>query len=132
MSENPEITVVRECYEALAKADLDHARDHLLADDVVFHVPGEGSLAGDHTGKDQVLSYLSRLGQQGGDALQLEPYSFLTGDDGQVAALLHVRGERNGKVLDERGVHVFRVTGGKISERWSFPQNSSLIDEFFA
>ncbi|GIH94552.1 nuclear transport factor 2 family protein [Planobispora siamensis] len=130
MSEHPDVTVVRESYEALAKGDLDRFRDDLLADDVTFHIPGRGALAGDYRGKEEVAGYLAKFIELGG-VLRFEPDAFLS-DDGQVAALLHIRGEREGRVLDERGVHVFRVTGGKISERWSFPQDAYAVDEFFA
>ena len=130
MSENPDITVVRDSYDALAAGDLARAGS-LLAEDVVFHIPGRGALAGDHAGKDQVESYLEKLAEQVGDALRLEPDAFIAGES-RVVALLRARGERGGRVLDELGVHVFRVTDGKISERWSFPQDTYVIDEFFA
>ncbi|MCT9934829.1 nuclear transport factor 2 family protein [Planotetraspora sp. A-T 1434] len=131
MSEHPNATIARSTYDALAKNDLDYVRDNLLADDVVFHVPGRGPLAGDYSGKDEVIAYLGRLGQIVTGAVQFEPASFLADDD-QVAALLRIHGERDGKVLDERGVHVFRIVDGKITERWSFPQDSYVIDDFFA
>ncbi|MBG0831960.1 nuclear transport factor 2 family protein [Planomonospora sp. ID67723] len=130
MSEHPNIAVVRDSYEALAKGDLDRFRDDLLADDVTFHIPGRGALAGDYRGKAAVADYLSRFVELGG-VLRFEPDAFLS-DDSQVAALLRIRGEREGRILDERGVHVFRVTDGKISERWSFPQDTYVVDEFFA
>lgn len=131
MSENPAIAVVRDSYDALAKGDLNRYRDDLLSDDVVFHVPGRGALAGEHTGKAQVLDYLGKLNDRVGDALRLEPDSFIA-EGGRVAALVRIRGERNGRVLDDRGVHVFAVTDGRISERWSFPHDTYVVDEFFA
>ncbi|MEU6740181.1 nuclear transport factor 2 family protein [Streptosporangium sandarakinum] len=131
MSEHPNAGVVRSAYDALAKNDLDHVRDSLLADDVVFHVPGRGALAGDHRGKEEVIGYLRRLGEVTKGALRFEPEAFLADDD-RVAAILRVVGERGGRVLDERGVHVFRVADGRITERWSFPQDSYAVDEFLA
>ncbi|GGK91280.1 hypothetical protein Sme01_52280 [Sphaerisporangium melleum] len=131
MSEHPNVNPVREIYDAIAKSDLDHIRDSLLADDVSFHVPGRGPLAGDYNGKEEVLGYLGKLAQHTDNSLQYEPYTFLA-DDGHVAALLRIRGERDGKLLDERGVHVFHLAGGKITERWSFPYDTHVIDEFFA
>ena len=131
MSEHPNVNPARESYDAIAKGDLDLIRDRLLADDVVFHVPGRGSLAGDHRGKEDVLSYIAKLGQQTENSLRYEPETFLAdGDD--VAVIIRIRGNRAGRVLDERGVHTFRITDGKISERWSFPYDTYVIDEFFA
>ncbi|MFC4586688.1 nuclear transport factor 2 family protein [Sphaerisporangium corydalis] len=131
MSEHPNVNPARESYDAIAKGDLDHIRDNLLADDVVFHVPGRGSLAGVHTGKADVLSYLAKLSDQTGSSLRYEPDVYLA-DDEHVAVMLRIRGNHDGKILDERGVHVFTIAGGKITGRWSFPQDSYVIDEFFS
>ncbi|GAA3795664.1 hypothetical protein GCM10022226_13760 [Sphaerisporangium flaviroseum] len=131
MSEHPNVNPARESYDAIAKGDLDYIRDHLLAEDVVFHVPGRGSLAGDHSGKANVSSYLAKLAEQSGNSMRYEPEVFLA-DDQYVSVLLRIRGDHDGKVLNERGVHVFRIVGGRIAERWSFPQDSYVIDEFFS
>ncbi|ETK34784.1 nuclear transport factor 2 family protein [Microbispora sp. ATCC PTA-5024] len=131
MSENPSVTIARDFYNALAKGDLDSIRSDQLADDVVFHVPGRGSLAAEYRGKDQVLGYLGRLGELTENTIRFEPDSFLLGED-TVAAVIRVRGERAGRSLDDRGVQVFKIAGGKIAERWSYPYDPYVIDEFFA
>jgi ketosteroid isomerase-like protein len=131
MSENPNVAIARESYDALAKGDLDYIRDRLLADEVVFHVPGRGPLVGDYRGKDEVVRYLTQYSDLAGSAVRLEPQEFLSGED-HVAALVHARGERDGRVLDDRGVHLFRISNGKISERWSYPQDLYSTDAFFA
>ncbi|WP_214410482.1 nuclear transport factor 2 family protein [Sphaerisporangium fuscum] len=130
MSEHPNVNPARESYDAIAKGDLEAVGD-LVADDVVFHVPGRGSLAGDHVGKEAVLDYVKRLSETTDGSLRYEPDAFLA-DDEHVAVLLRIRGNRDGKILDERGVHVFHVSDGKITERWSFPQDSYVIEEFFS
>ncbi|MFI6319066.1 nuclear transport factor 2 family protein [Nonomuraea sp. NPDC050556] len=131
MSEHPHIAVAGACYDALAKGDLDHLRDQVFADDVVFHVPGRGALAGEYRGKDAVLGYLGRLAGVTGGTLRYEPEAFMVGD-GYVAALLRIRGERDGRALDDRGAQVFRIVDGRISERWSYPQDPYTADTFFA
>ncbi|WP_211589974.1 nuclear transport factor 2 family protein [Microbispora sp. H11081] len=123
--------VVRETYDALAKGNLDDLRGSLLADDVVFHVPGRGALAGDYRGKDEVLNYLTRLGELSGNTMGYEPESFLVDGD-RVAAMVRVRGERGDRRLEDHGVHMFRVSDGKITERWSYPYDPYLFDEFSA
>ncbi|MFC4062556.1 nuclear transport factor 2 family protein [Planomonospora corallina] len=122
---------MRDFYEALAKNDLGRIRDHLLADDAVFHVPGGGSLSGDYRGKEQVIGYLERFAGPAESLTRFEPEEFLTGER-HVAVLLRVQGERGGRRLDERGLHVFRVEDGKITERLSYPQDPRGVDEFFA
>lgn len=131
MSDHPSVAVARESYNALAKGDLDYIRETLLADDVVFHVPGRGALKGEYRGKDEVIAYLARLGEWTGNTIQFEPESFLVGEDA-VAAVIRVRAERGDRRLDDRGVQVFRVADGKIAERWSYPYDPYVLDEFFA
>ncbi|MEU7986718.1 nuclear transport factor 2 family protein [Streptosporangium canum] len=130
MSEDPKITLARDSYDALAKGDLDHVRDNLLADEVVFHVPGRGPLAGEYHGKDQVLGYLAKFTEMTDGSVRFEPDSIIPGEDRTVVTV-RVHGERAGRQLDDRGVHVFRITDGKISERWSYPQDLYNIDAFF-
>ncbi|GII76162.1 hypothetical protein Sru01_11440 [Sphaerisporangium rufum] len=131
MSDHPNVNPARESYDAIAKGDLELLRDTLLTDDVVFHVPGRGSLAGDHRGKDAVLRYVERLAETTGNSLRYEPETFLVNDQ-HVAAMIRIRGDRDGEVLDERGVHVFRLVDGRIAERWSYPYDSYVIDDFFS
>ncbi|GGS92082.1 nuclear transport factor 2 family protein [Nonomuraea spiralis] len=129
MDEHPHITVASNTYDAIAKGDLEDL-GRLLADDVVFHVPGRGPMARDYSGKDAVLGYLAELLKATTGTLRLEPESYLVGDD-QVAAVLRIRGERDGRTLDDRGMQLFRIADGKISERWSFPLDPYSVDEFF-
>jgi uncharacterized protein len=131
MSEHPNVTLARECYDSMAKGDLDYIRDRLLADDVVFHVPGRGPLVGDYSGKQEVMRYLAQYNDLTGGGMRIEPQEFLSGEE-HVAALVHIRGERSGRVLDDRGMHLFRISNGKISERWSYPQDPYSTDAFFA
>ncbi|MEU5861277.1 MULTISPECIES: nuclear transport factor 2 family protein [unclassified Nonomuraea] len=129
MDEHPHITVASNTYDAIAKGDLEDLR-RLLADDVIFHVPGRGPMARDYSGKEAVLGYLAELLQSTTGTLRLEPESYLVGGD-QVAAVLRIRGEREGRSLNDRGMQLFRITDGKISERWSFPLDPYSVDEFF-
>ncbi|UBU18076.1 nuclear transport factor 2 family protein [Nonomuraea gerenzanensis] len=130
MTEHSHITVASGFYDALAKGDLDVLRD-LLTDDVVFHVPGRGPMARDYRGKEEVLGYLSRLAEAASGGLRLEPEDFLAGGD-RVAAVLSIRGERDGRTLNDHGLQLFRLSGGRISERTSYPYDPYSVDEFFA
>lgn len=58
-------------------------------------------------------------------------HEILANDDYAVA-LVRFSGERDGKALEDTGVQVFRITNGKISERWSYPGDLYKTDDFFA
>ena len=129
MNEEAAITTVRDVYASFARGDLEYVREALLADEVVFHVPGRGTLAGDYHGKDEVINYLAKVAEAG--TVRMEPTAFLVGD-GHIAAVIDVEGERDDRRLYERGMQLFRLTDGKIGERWSYPPESYAADEYFA
>ncbi|HEX4814190.1 MAG TPA: nuclear transport factor 2 family protein [Nonomuraea sp.] len=131
MAEHPHITVAGGFYDALAKGDMDHLREELLADDVVFHVPGRGPMARDYVGKDQVLGYLARVGQATAGTLRMEPQAFLVGDD-LVAVVVRNHAERDGRAFDDHGMQLFKIANGRISERSSYPADAYAVDEFFS
>jgi ketosteroid isomerase-like protein len=130
VSEHANVTLTRDTYAAIAKGDLDSIRE-LLADNVVFHIPGRGPLGGERNGKDAVLQFVAQLNERTGGGLKVEPYAVLANDE-YAAALVRVRGERDGKGLEDTGVHVFRIVNGKIAERWSYPGDLYKTDDFFA
>jgi ketosteroid isomerase-like protein len=131
VSEHANATLTRDTYAAIAKGDLDFIRGELLTDDVVFHVPGHGPLGGDRQGKDEVLQFIGQVDERMGGGLKVEPYAILANDEYSVA-LVRIRGEREGKALEDTGVHVFRIVQGKIAERWSYPGDLYKTDDFFA
>ena len=47
-------------------------------------------------------------------------------------ALVTASATRGGKSFQGRVVHVFHMRDGKMTEFWSFPENQSLLDEFWA
>ncbi|MEO3813019.1 nuclear transport factor 2 family protein [Sphaerisporangium sp. B11E5] len=131
MSEHPNAIIAKESYDAIAKGDFDHLGGDLLSDDVVFHVPGRGPLAGEYRGKEEVLRYLGQLSAMTQSTLRFEPQAFLASED-HAAVILRAQGERGGQEMDDNGVHLFRISDGKISERWSYPQDTYAVDAFFA
>src|SRR5215212_3850297 len=60
--EHPNVTVVREGFEALQRGDTAWMDEH-LADDVVWHVGGNSKWAGAYQGKEKVLEYFARQAQ---------------------------------------------------------------------
>jgi hypothetical protein len=57
--EHPNVTVVREGFEALERGDTAWMDQH-LADDVIWHVGGNSKWAGTYQGKAKVLEYFGR------------------------------------------------------------------------
>src|SRR5687767_907022 len=111
---HPNEELVRNGYEAFQKADMETVRA-LFADDIVWHVGGRSPLAGDYRGPDEVLGFLGRTMEMTGGSFSLEIHDLLANEDHGIA-LVVARGQRDGKSLDDRQVHVLHLSNGKVTE----------------
>jgi uncharacterized protein len=126
---HPSEELIRRGFEAFSKGDAE-AFAALLADDVVFHFPGRGPLAGDHRGKDQVLATVAKQAELTGGTFRVELHDVLANDEHAVA-LNVARAERGGRSWEDNAVLVFHIRDGKISEFWLHPGDQYAGDEFF-
>jgi uncharacterized protein len=118
MTENAD--VVRRLYAARAAGDFATVAE-LLADDVVWHEPGEFDYSGDHCGKAVVLVLLRQLAEATGGTFSLEPGEVLTTAQYAVT-IVRWSAERQGKTAKGDEVAVYRLRAGQIAEAWFFPE----------
>jgi uncharacterized protein len=130
MADHPNVDLLRDGYDAFAKGDMDTVRD-FFAEDIVWHVPGNNPLSGDYEGHDAVFGFFGKLMAETGGTFRQEIHDVLANDTHGVA-LVEIHLERGGKTFDGRGVHVMHVVNGKVTEFWNFPENSTLVDEFWS
>jgi ketosteroid isomerase-like protein len=121
---------MRKGYEAFMAGDMT-ALDQLLTDDVVWHVPGRHSLAGDYEGKQAVFGFFAKNMEMTGGTFRLELHDILANDEHGVA-LVVATGEREGNRLEDRQVHVLHVREGKVAEFWAHPGDAYAVDEFLS
>jgi ketosteroid isomerase-like protein len=119
--------VMRRFIEAVRAGDRG-AAFALFADDVVGHVPGRSSMAGERRGREAVMEYIqAAIGHA--EELDVEVLDALVGED-HVALLLHERLWRPDRTLDMRRCNVYRVRGEEIAEVWIFESDQYAVDEF--
>jgi uncharacterized protein len=124
---HPNEELLRREYEAFAREDLT-VLDEILADDVVYHVPGNNPFSGDYRGKAAVFQ-LFREDRRA--SFRSEIHDVLA-NDRHAVALTSVYGTRGDRVLEDITVHVVHVVGGKITEAWFFPGDQAASDEFWS
>jgi 2'-5' RNA ligase len=104
---------------------------HLLADDVVWHVPGASAIAGEHRGVDAVLAYFRRRREMTDATFQVTVHGAAM-IDGRVVQLAGGRALRGGEEVVWETVGVFRVAGGRIAECWLIPFDQPAFDRIWS
>jgi uncharacterized protein len=131
---NSQASVARQAYEAIDAGDHDTLRG-LLADDVVWHVPGRSPLAGDHPGVEAVLGLFARIYNLTEGTYRVEIDDAIA-DEAHAVLLTRTSSRLAGAEFSDDGVQVVRVADGLLAdvrtyssqqERWD-----ALIDEVLA
>lgn len=130
MGESPNLERARAGYKAFAEGDM-ATLGELLADDIVWHFPGDNLLSGDYEGKEAVFGLFAQLAQETGGTFANEVHDLLANDDHSVA-LINQHAERGGQTLDNRSVHIAHWKDGKLSEFWSMQDDQGVVDAFYS
>lgn len=127
---HPHAELVSSGYAAVADGDLD-ALAAVLADDIVWHIPGNGLISGDYQGHDGVVEFFTMAQQLANGTMRVELHDIAATDD-HAFALQTNRAERNGETLEARAVAVFHVRDGKAAEVWFFTNSQHANDQFWS
>lgn len=125
---HPNEELIRSGYDAFNRRDVATIMS-LLADDVVFHIPGHSQQSGDFSGKNGAGAYFSKVGELSGGTHRLEIHDVLANNEHAVA-LLRAKAERDDKTFDMNVAHVWRQ--GKAAELWILPGDQYAFDEFWS
>jgi uncharacterized protein len=110
---------IRELYEARTRRDWD-AVGGLLAEEIIWHEPGQEDFSGDTRGRGEVVSLLQRLVEVTGGTFRLVPEAFLNAEE-YSAVLVRWWAERQGQRSDGNEIAVYRFREGKIDGVWFYP-----------
>jgi uncharacterized protein len=123
MDEHRNVAAYRRAVEAFRANDL-VALETLIADDVVWHVPGSGPRAGDIIGRESLLRWLAGLSDLG---FWLREHDVI-GNDRHVCALSYMGARRPGVDVEMRVVSIFHYSDGQQAERWFYPDDLDVWD----
>ena len=105
--------------------------EELLAEDVVWHVPGTSPIAGDHRGREAVLRYFTRRRELAGGAMAITKHDQLGRGD-ILIQLADGRGTLGGEDVEWRTAGVYRVADGRIAEAWLVPLEADAFEAAWA
>ena len=104
----------------------------LLADDVVWHVPGRNLLSRDYVGKGEVIGFWGRARELSSGTVRSEIIDVMGGENFAVA-IVRVFAEREGKSLDgSLQAWTYRIDTGKIAEFWFMVEDRYAVDAFWS
>ena len=117
--------LLRTMDEAMAKGDMETFFGS-YTDDVVVHIPGHSSLAGDHKGLDQMQALFGRF-MEGAGEYSFEAHGYIV-DDEHGIILQRSKMSKGGKTLETNDIFVNHFRDGKISEFWMYSDKQQEMD----
>jgi ketosteroid isomerase-like protein len=112
-------------FEAYGKEDIGSVRE-ILAEDVVWTIPGHHPLAGPKRGVDEVLAFFDQLAKAG---FKAQPLAIV--EAGEYVIDHHRGWSEAGSGLDVLWCLVFRFANGRIQEVTNFCADQHRADLFF-
>src|SRR5260370_19488568 len=128
---DPTEDLARQANAAFARGDLAALRPQFFAENIRWHIPGRGPLAGDYEGVTQVIELFGRIFELSGGTARIELHDVLANDNHTVS-LATIRAERTGKQYQDNLVQVIHVQNGKAVEVWTHPADPYAAEAFWS
>jgi len=122
--------LVRRIFDAFTRRE-GFALRGLFAEDAVWTVPGNGVMAGEYHGREEIFRFLARLPKETDGTYGSELLDVLASDE-RAAALYRARGARHGRTLELDQVLLFRIGDGLVQEVLALPSDPEAFEEFWA
>jgi ketosteroid isomerase-like protein len=103
----------------------------VLADDIVWQVPGDNAIAGEYRGVDSVMEYFARRRDLAGRTFRMHPGEVLVGDGDHVAVLTDGTAEIDGVERRWSTVGLYRLRGKQVAECRLLPFDPAAFDEIW-
>jgi hypothetical protein len=92
-------------------------------------VPGDNAIAGDYSGRDEVLAYMARRRDLADLTFRLHPGEVLRGDGEHVAVLTDGTAILDGVERRWSTVGLYRLRGERIAACWLLPLDARAFDD---
>lgn len=130
MSVTENAALVRKIMEAFAKKEGFALRD-CFAEDAVWHVPGDGVMAGTYRGRTEIFRFLARLPKLTGGTYRSRVIDVLASAE-RGAGLYRARGEREGRAIDIDQLLLFTIRDGLVTEVLALPSDAAAFERFWS
>lgn len=117
-------------FRALGEGDMATVSS-LLADDCVWHQPGDNQFSGQHTGPQAIGQLVGSMMEVSGGTFAVSGAGNPMVNDKLVAAPVRFTGKRNGTSLDTGGIDLLTVENDKIVRVDLFTEDGAAEDKFW-
>jgi ketosteroid isomerase-like protein len=104
----------------------------LLADDIVWRVPGDNAIAGVYEGVDAVMGYFARRRDLAARTFRMHPGELLAGDGDHVAVLTDGTATIDGDEHRWSTVGLYRLREGRVAACWLLPLDAAAFDAIWS
>jgi ketosteroid isomerase-like protein len=120
--------IVRRLLDALEARDV-VAIGELLADDVVYHFPGRGPVAGTYRGRDEVIGLFGAFAGLFDGPLSMASHDVVA-SEAHVVDLATYTASRAGQPFTWNAIRLYHVDGARIAEIWLMIGDVYALDAF--
>ena len=129
MSVEENAALVRKIMDAFQRKQGLALRD-CFAEDAVWHVPGEGVMAGTYRGRTEIFRFLARLPKLTGGTYRSRLIDVLASEE-RGAGLYRALGEREGRTIDIDQLLLFTIRDGVVTEVLALPSDPAAFEAFW-
>ena len=122
--------LIRRSYDAFTRGDIATVLA-MLAEDILWHVPGRGPLSRDYRGRDQVSGFFARFTELSDGTFRIQVEDVLANRE-RVVVLCTESARRGGRCWSSPQVHVWTVKNGRATVFCQYQGDQQTEDEFWS
>ena len=122
--------LIRRGYDAFTRGDIATVLA-ILAEDILWHVPGRGPLSQDYRGHGEVLGFFDRFMELSDRTFRIQIHDVLANSE-RVVVLCTESARRAGRSWSSPQVHVWTVKNGRATVFWQYQGDQQTEDEFWS
>ena len=124
------IDTIKAYFNAVQANDLAQL-DALVAADVIWHQPGDNRFSGTHVGAAAVFAIIGDMMKVSDGTFQIDQVNDVMANGTHVAATINFSAQRPDYSMALKGVDVFSVSNGQITEVWLYSSDQVIEDAFW-
>ena len=131
MNNDNRLQIVTNYFESLIKGDIQKVGT-FLADDVIWHQPGNNILSKTYHSKKEVLELFGKFMTISQGSFKIDSVKSIMENGNLVCIILHFSARKNnGEYISMDGVDIMKVEDGLIREVWLFSSDQKAGDSFW-